>query len=329
MKKNVLLVLKFVLVFSIFISCNKKEELIEPSSSKNQKIKILYRPLSYTGVKNQGEYLSFDTRENFESVVSQITNEEEINHFHKILQHQSKYSENEKYNLEDTLNEDESLNAILSINNLVQIENHIFNLDFEKNTIYALESQNINDINALKSKDTLNPNIKYFSMDYETFDLLDAGLKRTPIVTNEKFFGGFRCGWAPPKNDNYNYTYGGGNYNLKLILRYQRAGIWFTLISKLVNRQRLGFIWLNQRGHILRIDYAHRRHIRCNRHIGWEMSQIENDEININGNTGRSHKVVYRAHSQIRALREYDFQVIFHNFTTGYSSRVHQIKHGY
>ncbi len=208
MKKVLLLVTLFV---TFLFSCKQTDKNVEPVSTKN---KVFYKPSSYTGVQNNGEYLIFDTRANFESIVSQINNEEELIHFHDILKHRSKYIEDDLQNIEDTLSVDESLNAVLNSSNIVQVENHIFNLDFETNTIYALASQNVDELNTLKLKDTLNPNIKFFSMDYEAFELLDLGLRRDPSITNQKFFNLFRCRWAAPKNDNHNYSYGGGEITI-------------------------------------------------------------------------------------------------------------------
>lgn len=325
MKKNqIYLVILFIV---LFFSCRQTKELPEPDNNlKNKSVtKQSYKPSNYKGVTNNGEYLSFDTREDFENVVKNVENEEELEHFHKIMGHNSRHKNFEISKIEDTLSVDESLNSILNIENMVQIEKHIYKLDLENEKIYALNINNLSDIQALKNKDTTNENIKFFSMEYETLELVDAGLKRNPSQSNEKFFNWFRCSWAGRRTDNANYPYGDG-YNLKVILKYQRAGIWFSLVSKFVNRASwLGFMWQNQRGHKMYFDYAHQYHIRCNTVVGYQTGTKYNPTININGALGLSHKIVYRPHSSMRALRSYSFSIIGANATAQVFTRLHKI----
>lgn len=327
MKKNKisLVILFMVLLFS----CKQTTESPAPiENTKNKpQTKQAYKPTNYNGVKNNGEYLSFDTREDFESLLKNIENEEELEHFHNIMGHNSRYKNFERDKTEDTVSVDESLNSVLNIENMVQIEKHIFKLDFENDLIYAVDIEQISDLKALKQKDTTNENIKFFSMEYETLELLDAGLKRNPDIKNEKFINWFSpCRFARRKSDNVNYSYGGGEYNLKVKLKYQRAGVWFSLVSKFVNRASLlGFMWQNQRGHKMSFEFEHIYEVRCNRRVGRQVGIKENETININGALGLSHKIVYRPHSSMRALRNYDFKIIGANFTGQVFTRLHRI----
>jgi hypothetical protein len=330
MKKSKICLMALFMV--LLFSCKQTKESPEPiTNSKNKsQTKQAYKPANYNGVKNNGEYISFDTRQDFEDIVSKMNDEEELDHFHNTIGHNSRYKDMSLKEDEDTISIDNSLNSVLNPENIVQIENHVFKLDFENDLIYAVDVKNISELQALKYKDTTNQNIKVFSMEYETFDLIDAGLKRNPEIRNEKFFNWFSpCGWAAPRDDDKNYPYGGGEYNLKVILRYQRAGVWFSLVSKFVNRTRLGFIWLNQRGHKMGFEFEHRYEVRCNRHVARKIGYQDVPTININGQIGLSHKIVYRPHSGMRALRRYEFSIIGANFTGQVFTRLHKIKFGY
>ncbi len=82
-------------------------------------------------------------------------------------------------------------------------------------------------------------------------------------------------------------------------------------------------------GHTLQINYAHRYYVRCNRNIGWQSGTKNNEVIHIYSSSGLSHKIVYRPHSSIRALRAYDFWVIAQNSTAKLLTREHRITDGY
>lgn len=304
MKKNKisLVILFMVLLFS----CKQTTESPAPiENTKNKpQTKQAYKPTNYNGVKNNGEYLSFDTREDFENLLSLVQDDEEVLHFEKIMGNKSRKQLYEKNSLEDTIVLDDNFSAMLSENNMIQISNHIYNLDFENKIAYVLHENDISEINALKNKDTLNLKIKYFSDEYEVISLIEDGFKRDPKLVLEKF--GCRDRRANRRKSTGNITYGMfGDYNSKCKLAYQPLFIVFSLTGKMVNRYNSGFGWYNQYGHSITMRYNQSHTHRCRSRV------VNSDEIATKSN----YKLVFRPYQSTRALRNYSYQCLFTNFS--------------
>jgi hypothetical protein len=175
--------------------------------------------------------VAFNSVENYENVVltsdsKVIRNLDEINQS-SLKQLKSTESSDGLY--------DDFLLSILNEDKIVQIGQWIIKVDLESEIVSALSEDNINFYNDLVN-DVDNDSIFQFSTDDDVLDLLDMGVKGT--ISSDKFK---KKWWKKCKDSRADArkstisNVGMLTSRQELVVRYFKAGIYFTLYAKVKN----------------------------------------------------------------------------------------------
>ncbi|MFN5250236.1 MAG: hypothetical protein ACOVQJ_08870 [Bacteroidia bacterium] len=141
--------------------------------------------------------------------------------------------------------DDDDLNTLLNSNSMIWIDNSAFLLDWAKDSIYEVYPVNLATIDSVKLKKEILDNDSLYVMRYSMEDEIlypDSSVQYVGVFKwLKKVFGKCTDKHASPKIDEtgspyyYSNNQSGSNkidYKYKYKLKYQRAGIYFSLIYK-------------------------------------------------------------------------------------------------
>lgn len=232
------------------------------------------------------------------------------------------------------------LSAVLNADGIVQIGNYLFNVDLANERCYAMHSSytaNSSNYNDLLNANTGNPNLFNFSTDDDVLDnLTDMGLPLKPADIPPVWEKKCKEKGAERNKDNaneyYNEVKGLPQIRLSIKLAYQKAGIWFGLVSKVEYQFKSLFGWAVNSSH------------------GWESFEVLSAisyyqykekcgvERRLNaGYIGSKGGNVFKdkPYEDIKGLSKYDMQYQFKvggGVDAGYvikTTRIYKIKSGY
>lgn len=238
------------------------------------------------GERTASKWLYFETRDDYMNAIDQLSlgADSAINSFETILSFSSMRvskteNERESINIEDDL-----LATLLNNDGRIRIGEQIFQIDASNDTILVYNA------NATSR-------VRGFSTDDDVFDILDG------IDTGDEYRG------CSSKNKPKAYNFYGNNIKCKVV--YQKAGIYFSLLSKISKEGTGGDIYLS---------------LDCTGYNGTDNYYIKKNKPNIIYSIGSSHKYgnkqnyIYRAYQGCKRLINYHFLVYFNATNHNYPS---------
>jgi hypothetical protein len=204
---------------------------------------------------------------------------------------------------------DDYLAAVLSPDQTIQIGETTYRLDGTTNHIYYISSDNAQLYDELIAEAPTSPDVYYYPMDQNVFELQDAGIEGAPATSNFTLPIGSGIGCGP--NADRRKSEGGVKYSsnqrLDCKVVYQSVGIYFSIIAKAQNQKRvLGIWWSQQAGVYLLPNPGARWEELCR---GYSESDF-NGYSNFGG-YGDGNTVAKRYYESTRGLKNYDVSVNF------------------
>ena len=204
---------------------------------------------------------------------------------------------------------DDYLAAVLSPDQTIQIGETTYRLDGTTNHIFYISSDNVQLYDELIAETPTSPDVYYYPMDQNVFELQDAGIEGAPATSNFTLPIGSGIGCGP--NADRRKSEGGVKYStnqrLDCKVVYQSVGIYFSIIAKAQNQKRvLGIWWSQQAGVYLLPNPGARWEELCR---GYSESDF-NGYSNFGG-YGDGNTVAKRYYESTRGLKNYDVSVSF------------------
>lgn len=144
--------------------------------------------------------------------------------------------------------EDDVLATLVSPDQTIQIDNITYRLDGETNRVYYTVSDNEAVYEELISENPSSPDILWYSMEQNVFELQEAGIEGTSSVAGKSIGGGsgIGCGsGAPGKKQESGVQYS-KDQRLHCKLVYQSVGIYFSIVAKGESQNRFLRVWWPQ-----------------------------------------------------------------------------------
>ncbi len=287
----------FVMLFAIvtFYGCQQEDVLQEQSDlALNNDTKA--------------SFLSFDTKSDYEKVFSDnsiIENKKSMQGDFTSLMSTIENFDSEKnarkgQRLEDTLYADYGiLPQILNRDKIVKIGNYLIKVDLHTETVLVLESKHREQYKDLAESNMTNENIMTFSTDDEVLTLLEQGATGS---VNSRLSGLCDDPAADPGKEREYVSYDGSKRRYKAKMAYQRAGIYFSLITKIKNQKRKWGVWWSDGSGWCCVTYGCTFKARCGSTV------IQNGVICRNGR-----KAHYRPYSSSIRLQFYTMTSIYNS----------------
>jgi hypothetical protein len=225
------------------------------------------------------------------------------------------------------------LGATMNSDGVIQIDSMLYKIDFWNDKLYTLKADlggtvDDTDYNDLVNGNRSNPKIGEFDTDDEVLQFVEEGY--TSKDQWDSTMGGSNIGifcfnkGAPRKKDEDVFYYQGGNKKrLKCKIVYQKAGIWFSLQSKVKAEKKVLLFWVPDGDVNVGMLWFYQYEIRC------PVTTVGPYEGWLEG----ARDVEYRAYEGWKGLRKYVYQSYFYKLnsfpTPHYESRLFQIMHGY
>ncbi len=225
--------------------------------------------------------------------------------------------------------QDDYLATILSPDQTVQIGDLIYHLDGDTNHIYYTAIDNGEIYDELISQQPSSPDIYWYPMDQNVFELQDAGVEGT-VSTSEFSIGGgsgIGCGSnAPGKKDEGGVQYS-RNQRLDYKLVYQSVGIYFSIVAKGESQVKSFGIWWAQTSSLKLVPLPAVRWLpKCQTSWAYDVTTYYNDKQPQANNASRS-KVTHRYYESTRGLAKYDCKVQMFDQDGRVAGRALQIQH--
>jgi hypothetical protein len=219
MRKLIYGTLFLALVGLVIVGCEKETIL-----SKNNKTSSL---IEKDGIRfyNENGMLVFNSLENYELSVSDLTADEEANFVYAIngLNYTSYTEEfvNQGTNAVDLI-EDNVLSAILNKDRVVQIANYIYKVNLQTEKVFVLPKAKISELNDLINENITNKNIRQFSTGDDVIYLAESG---DP---------GEKCGGIDGCESVSDVVDFGNNIRCQAMVKHFRAGIYYRTTARFV-----------------------------------------------------------------------------------------------
>ena len=241
MKKIILI---FIVGFSFF-ACKQDnlnhEETTASITARNNNLAVLSfnSVADYQRIFEDKDFLKNKVvNTNFTSLASKLVE-------YETLKAAEKSTENVLKQETDSLYTDYGvLTKILNEDRIVKIGENYIKVDLPTEQVLVLNENNASEYEKLVNNDITDSHIMVFSTDEQVLDLLASGSKGT--VDNDVFR---RCHDPYAKGDPcHDFGYNGSRRRVKLKCHYQRAGIYFSLMTKAkTQKRRLGIWWRDRR----------------------------------------------------------------------------------
>lgn len=315
----------FTLFFIIFIffSC-KKQDSVNPEANQSQSTSSVIAE----NVLSQNNRLVFHSLEDYELYVSDSSKKSQLiaatnstDSYISISRYASdanlRKAASSRFQSSPEIVDSlypEFLTSILNPDGIVQIEDYIIKVDMSKERVLVLHATDSSYYEDLVNNNLTNEKIRQFSTDEDVLDLLRNNQSGQRI-------SGLFCtdgGMSSQKADGF--VYFGAGYRLDCKVVYQKAGIYFSLQSK-VKKQFQGWtgIWTAQNGN-LQIQYFYVYKAKCKSQVGayngWTNSTV-NNELN------------YRPYESTRGLNKAWFRVQFYDHSAGITTTGFEVRSGY
>jgi hypothetical protein len=225
------------------------------------------------------------------------------------------------------------LGATLNSDAVIQIDSMLYKIDFWNDKVFTLKANldgTVNDVdyNDLVNGNRSNPKIGEFDTDDEVLQFVAEGY--TSKDQYDPNGGGSNVGifcfnkGAPRLKDEEDIYYEGNNKKrLKCKIVYEKAGIWFSLQSKVKAQKKSWIFWVRDGDANVAIYWFYIYTIRC------PLTEYGPQEGYIEGGG----EADYRAYRGWKGLRKYVYQSLYYKLnsfpTPPYQSRVFEIKYGY
>lgn len=228
------------------------------------------------GEKSISEWLYFETRNDYMNAIDQLSlgADSAMNSFESALSFSSMRvskteEERESINIEDDL-----LATLLNNDGRIRIGEHIFQIDASNDTLLVYSANGVE-------------RVKGFSTDDDVFDILDG------IDIEDRHRG------CAAKNKIKNVYFNGSYIDFKVV--YQKAGIYFSLLSKISKNTFNGpnTLELNCRGFSISDNYYVKN------------KETKANQINSCYKSGNGKYYQYRPYQGIRKLNRFHFSTYF------------------
>lgn len=230
MKKFNSWVLFFAITIASLSSCNKKE-VVQPSNNGTNNANVN----SEFNITSDGTMLIFETIEDYEKIVNNLTesNEENLVTTIEKLGHKNYLSSAPMVlkNDDDSIQEmDEILAQLLNQDGAIQIEEHIYKVDLVKEKVFVISAENReSDYQDLIIGNEHNINVQTFSIDQDVIHLVNG--------EEELKCGGIGSGEYPCYPNIYSSQLvktnsDGSVVRLAPFVKFFKAGIYFRLSSQ-------------------------------------------------------------------------------------------------
>ncbi len=191
------------------------------------------------------------------------------------------------------------LSSILNEDGLVIIGDHFYKVNLSSEKVFVLNTQFANQLTDLKQENTGNENILVFSTSDDVLDLISEGTKGTVNGRTELFCRDRHAsGKEKVKDVQYTDWTAAIEYQVKAKHVYQKAGIYFSLLTELKHMDRHrnygSILWTPSNTEIY-VDYYFKWKQRCrsgdHEDRGWKETLWDN-------------KLNYRAYERTRGLEK-------------------------
>ncbi len=132
------------------------------------------------------------------------------------------------------------LSTILNSDGMITIGDHFFKIDFEDEKVYVLPVSLEDRLGDLQNKDLSNGDIMVFSTDDDVLDMLADGSKGSANGRTMLFCSDRKANDLKNKEKYYEYSdnIAGVDYRAKIKHGYQKAGVYFSLMTELKHMDR-------------------------------------------------------------------------------------------
>ncbi|HEX8425296.1 hypothetical protein [Hymenobacter sp.] len=238
-------------IFLIFSSCEKVNDNVKPKLSSTKVDDDRSAPIVYYNTGNG--YLSFPTRESFESVLSSLDDlqpDETIDDHLSNWENIQGFSSLRKQYADAEAQGDSSVcpvgdmyfATLLSPEGTVQISEKIYKLDFAAGKVTYIPEDRYSDLYSSMSRGSYSDDVNYYYLNEDVLDLVDAGDQGTS-ARNIRIGSGIGCapGAAAQVDDDYDYI--DSDERLKCNVEYQKYGLYFSLLAKVKYQNRFLRVW--------------------------------------------------------------------------------------
>lgn len=336
--KNVIM---FLFLAFIFVSCKKNDRVL----SESKPYKVQKGILAFESFDMYRRFIESSTEEERKSFISEIERHKSFRSFHKLSLEKSielrqtvatrAYDSILQFELEnwEDITSSPFFGSLLNSNGMIQIDKYRFKVDYIGKKVLAIDTAKYAiDSSKFISGISTGKNIFEFSTEDEVLELLEVNNRPGEELFDGQSlsteFGRLVC-WngeahAQERHDKGTHT---GTYTgtpagspgvgpcadprmaeLDCKLVYQRAGIYFSLLSKIKARLKnpsAPFGLLQDIGSVMGMDGSVRFKPRCRNEIQWSSVFVDRQ----NGSEVRR-----RPYESTRALSRYEFTLRFRHF---------------
>ncbi len=217
-----------LMVATAFLAgCNKEEQPPKTSLFFDANIKVKVEQNVSSNAQFGDTYLFFETREAYEKAINSLAehiNEGCLQDFENTLNFYSLRKAVENGQCDSLMIDDDLFATLLNPYGMIRIENHLFKINANKETV---------DVFSCNEK---NAHPVHFSTNDDVFDMMDgkAVLKDQPRDDNDILKA--------------THVWHTDLCDVECILKYFRGGVYFSLFSKIVNKNNISggnFLRLN------------------------------------------------------------------------------------
>jgi hypothetical protein len=174
--KHFVLSLSAILAIGVS-SCTKEKQVFAPRPDSIQNKQVVQTARNEFNVSAENSLLIFKTRADYERVVNQPTEELKSRFLETVNSLSGFKAANSMESLvqrsEPGQKGDDYFFSMLNTDHAIQIADHIFKIDLNKQTVYALPASEKSQYNDLVTENTANKNIRVFSTGDYVLDLIE------------------------------------------------------------------------------------------------------------------------------------------------------------